>query len=147
MEIPSLFFCHHTQISTNLPAAQLSDEPWTLKWQMRTHYINTKNRTNFAKFLRSHTLMMPSSPPERSRGSLGFHEITFTSPVWAWHVSMFALFGAALQSQMRMVSSTEQEAKTYADSRGGNKALNMPGHNVQTDWILAGHFWNLIGHS
>lgn len=62
---------------------------------------------------RSHIFRRPSSPPETSRGSVWFHDITLTSVEWACTLSMHALSGLARQSQIRTDWSTEQDANTW----------------------------------
>ena len=62
---------------------------------------------------RSQILIAPSSPPESMKGSFLFQCITLTSLSCAsLAVSLLALPGAERASQIRIVLSTEQDAKT-----------------------------------
>lgn len=60
---------------------------------------------------RSHTLRIPSSPPDRRNGSVLFQLMTLTSDEWASSAESIELGGARI-SQMRIDWSTEQDAKT-----------------------------------
>lgn len=62
---------------------------------------------------KSQTLSAQSSPPLTNRGSIVFHDITFTSESWAFStVQMQAFCGATRQSHNLIVLSEEHEANT-----------------------------------
>merc|ERR1719232_945889 len=88
--------CHSTLVT--------GPEWW---WKLATGSLRPLN------CLRSQTLTTPSSPPDTRNGSFLFQSITFTSELCAppW-VSMQALPGSALMSQILMVLSQLQLAIT-----------------------------------
>ena len=71
--------------------------------------------------LRSHIFIHPSSPPDTMNGSVRFQLMTLTSRSWASDaVIIHALLGAALVSQILILLSTEQEAKTWGKAKHFN---------------------------
>ena len=90
----------------------------------------------FLNCLKSHILMIPSSPPDAMNGSFLFHDMTLTSLSWALVVIIQALWGAALQSHMRTVLSTEQDAKTYNVIEQNSTTVNNYNEKTLTKFFL-----------